>query len=62
MNESTFTLLKILGVNPEPTARSAVPGVSPGRGLLIVHSEGQSRCSWAMGMRFFWYVMTSCSH
>ena len=24
-------------VIPEPTARSAVPGVSPGRGLLIVH-------------------------
>ncbi len=22
---------------PEPTARSAVPGVSPGRGLLIPH-------------------------
>ena len=22
---------------PEPTARSAVPGVSPGRGLLTVH-------------------------
>ena len=22
---------------PEPTARSAVPGVSPGRGLLILH-------------------------
>ncbi len=24
-------------VIPEPTARSAVPGVSPGRGLLIPH-------------------------
>ena len=24
---------------PEPTARSAVPGVSPGRGLLIVHKR-----------------------
>ncbi len=23
---------------PEPTARSAVPGVSPGRGLLIPHA------------------------
>ena len=29
-------LLK-LTVVPEPTARSAVPGVSPGRGLLIPH-------------------------
>ena len=24
---------------PEPTAQSAVPGVSPGRGLLIVHKR-----------------------
>ena len=31
---------------PEPTARSAVPGVSPGRGLLIPLSDSgiQSRC------------------
>ena len=27
----------ILQIIPEPTARSAVPGVSPGRGLLIPH-------------------------
>ena len=26
-----------LRIIPEPTARSAVPGVSPGRGLLIPH-------------------------
>ena len=45
---SVFEYLKILdiilslflhknwtGLVPEPTARSAVPGVSPGRGLLI---------------------------
>ena len=25
----------IINIIPEPTARSAVPGVSPGRGLLI---------------------------
>ena len=32
---------------PEPTARSAVPGVSPGRGLLILFciSGVESRCS-----------------
>ena len=28
---------KLYKVIPEPTARSAVPGVSPGRGLLIPH-------------------------
>ncbi len=27
----------ICPIVPEPTARSAVPGVSPGRGLLIPH-------------------------
>ena len=27
----------LLPVIPKPTARSAVPGVSPGRGLLIPH-------------------------
>ena len=29
------TLKYFFGIIPEPTARSAVPGVSPGRGLLI---------------------------
>ncbi len=29
--------LIFLWIIPEPTARSAVPGVSPGRGLLIPH-------------------------
>ena len=28
---------------PEPTARSAVPGVSPGRGLLIMHNRCSSK-------------------
>ncbi len=27
----------LYSIFPEPTARSAVPGVSPGRGLLIPH-------------------------
>ena len=27
---------RILSLSPEPTARSAVPGVSPGPGLLIL--------------------------
>ena len=47
----------------EPTARSAVPGVSTGRGLLIVHREVQSRCPWQLGSQVirFWYVMTSLS-
>ncbi len=45
-------LVLIMNILPEPTARSAVPGVSPGRGLLIPlgylhpgkceHSEVQS--------------------
>ena len=38
----TFELGKFIStagksIIPEPTARSAVPGVSPGRGLLIPH-------------------------
>ena len=35
---------------PEPTARSAIPGV---RVTKSAPSEFQSRCRWAMGMRFF---------
>ena len=34
---SAGVLYTILIIIPEPTARSAVPGVSPGRGLLIPH-------------------------
>ena len=37
INDAIFSLFKttsLIGVIPEPTARSAVPGVSPGRGLL----------------------------
>ena len=30
-----FLRVKVNLIVPEPTARSAVPGVSPGRGLLI---------------------------
>ena len=39
---------------PQPKARSAVPGVSRGRGLLIPlsFSEVQSRCLWALVVRF----------
>ena len=58
-------MIKII---PEPTARSAVPGVSPGRGFLIPLrvSQVQSHCSWAKGEgnKIFSvrYVITSCSH
>ena len=40
VSQSFVILLRthtITCIIPEPTARSAVPGVSPGRGLLIVH-------------------------
>ena len=36
-------------VIPETTARSAVPGVSPGRGLLILHYRLPSSKSLSMG-------------
>ena len=43
----------ILHLIPESTARSVVPGVSPGRGLIVLLrlrvSEVQSRCSWQYG-------------
>ncbi len=32
-----YNSINIINIIPEPTARRAVPGVSPGRGLLIPH-------------------------
>ena len=37
MRSHVYFFLKC--IIPEPTARSAVPGVSPGRGLLIPHGH-----------------------
>ena len=38
---------------PEPTARSAVPGVSPGRGLLIVHKRSSKSLFMGDGDEIF---------
>ena len=38
---------------PEPTARSAVPGVSPGRGLLIVHKRSSKSMFMGDGDEIF---------
>ena len=42
-----------VNIFPEPTARSAVPGVSRGRGLLIsLLGEFKDGSKWTMGMKF----------
>ena len=38
---------------PEPTARSAIPGVSPGRGLLIVHKRSSKSLFMGDGDEIF---------
>ena len=38
---------------PEPTARSAVPGVSPGRGLLTVHKRSSKSLFMGDGDEIF---------
>ena len=48
MTISTFPYVRYY-IIPEPTARSAVPGVSPGRGLLILHYRRRSSKSLSMG-------------
>ena len=48
---------------PEPTARFAVPGVSPGRGLLIPLSvsEVKSRCLWKFGSKRITFLAVGMS-
>ena len=54
---------------PEPTARSAVPGVSPGRGLLIPPlgefkvDDGDEifRVRWSSLISILWWTIASSS-
>ena len=64
-----FKVTKRKYIIPEPTARSAVPGVSPGRGLLIPLlaefkvDDGDEIFSvrWSSLISILWWTLTSSS-
>ena len=72
MNDMTFDVKHVFerpGLIPEPTARSAVRGVSPGRGLLIPLlgefkvDDGDEIFSvrWSSLISILWWTIASSS-